>query len=1805
VAGQWIRSEKFEEIACSAAKLMFLQMRAVTRKNLTITCRDKRGLIREAGVPILLLAILVIMRLSLTDQVIPESTYPRKGLWPIEVSSLVFNRSKVFVAPSTSCFGALRQDTCVAASNAFANAFATRHQSLTIITKGSEADATAAITSDPNATIALVAIDDPGPLAGRLQFQYRIRLDEDALASGASADVSSNFFTGPSSSPSRLLPMLVPVQQAVTQAAVAAAGGVSQTAFPTGASVQQFPFPQYTNNIAASALKNVAPIYLVLVFSMQVRVMLQAVLEEKEKKVLEGMRMAGLSDAANWCGWLLTASLKNGLIVAVVVVVAKVGGIYEHSDVAILLLLFLTFAATAVAFTAAMSTLFSQARTGGAVGMLVYILASLPGFLLESGNVAPGAKIGVSVLAPTGFHIANTLLITAEAQGTGITWENVADPHATTLNVSMASLMAVIAGDIALYIALAWYLGKVVPNEYGTTLPPYFCFTRLYWSSDHTAPEGADIVEHHASLLKYGSESSAAATAASSGPTLYEADPHIEAVPEAIRSRECIRIEGLSKTYPSGGRDNAPVRALDHLSVEFWAGEITAFLGPNGSGKSTTMHMLCGLFPSTSGDATVLGHSVKWDISGVRRQLGVCPQHDVLLDWLTVREHLLLWGGIRGIEGEELDRQVHQAIKDVGLETSADDLSKQLSGGQKRRLSLAMAVMGDPPVLLLDEPTSGCDAAVRRKIWELLVAKRKAGRVIVLSSHDMAECEVLGDRVCILARGKLRVAGTTRFLKKQFGVGYHLQMTVHGGVDPKPIVELARKHVPMSFLETEKRGRLADEVTTVAATDVDEELAVTLPLDAKERFPDLFDDLDSNAESLGIKDYGLETTTLEEAFMRLVTAVEVEQTAAEHSAAVAAAAVSPEDAPTVSLRDLGRQHSGDLHSLESEPTSSAAAVASKGPASSALETFLGDVRLASRAKPQPVRQIRATITRRWLQTKRDIRSVYLQCLLPIVFAGISAVFTTLQSINAVPSLTNIPFDASPLKAGIASAGDLSLGVSQLSALPTSLSVPFWVNHVSPSLDITGWLQSVGPNLTTASGGVLSGVDATASLNGHNSSSDDVTKYLLSHQFQAAALVGDTVTASLTAPSDAWSLTLMYNTSFGSVLPVMVQALSNAILQSEGQEWKLSGSLDPLPRNVTGFTENSALANVGQYIAASLVGLYTAIGFSVIPGLQAINVVKERESKTRAVQGILGLRASTYWLGMWIWDALPMYSVPLIGATVVTAATGAFKGPTIPAVMLLLLFYGVATPGMAYTLSFAFETAASAQTWVMLITMFSTIVSFFASFILEYPGLISGDQTISQVLSYLFQILIPSYSLAKGLADVGTKTSCDSPFATNAFRPDCVPASPWDWNIAGSKICLLALSAPLWYVAILLIERARDPSNRTPTTEESLYKDPPGAIGVPMRRDGRPSIVEDKDVRDEALRVTSGRAFAAHDPIIAKRVRKVYRGAVTRVAVGDVSVAVPDGVVFGLLGPNGAGKSTLQSILVGDLQASAGDCSIDGKSIGAARNGGPGGGGIGYCPQFDALIPELSGEETLRFYSEVRGIPPDEVAAYIDQAIKAVDIESFRSTLSKSYSGGNKRKLSMALAYLGAPRVVFLDEASAGVDPVARRALWRVVWEGRIGRATVVTTHLLEEAAQLCSRIGILVSGRMACLGSTQHLKAVYGQGLQVDVEAGDMDALMSDFRSRLPSGSVAKIKEQHGGYARLEIKTDTGRPPLSLIFRCLLERPDVSDFTVTQTSLENIFLQFAKVQDEADSLIETAKKAQDSQFPIVASPAPV
>ncbi|KAI8909839.1 hypothetical protein EDD86DRAFT_190811 [Gorgonomyces haynaldii] len=350
-------------------------------------------------------------------------------------------------------------------------------------------------------------------------------------------------------------------------------------------------------------------------------------------------------------------------------------------------------------------------------------------------------------------------------------------------------------------------------------------------------------------------------------------------------------------------------------------------------------------------------------------------------------------------------------------------------------------------------------------------------------------------------------------------------------------------------------------------------------------------------------------------------------------------------------------------------------------------------------------------------------------------------------------------------------------------------------------------------------------------------------------------------------------------------------------------------------------------------------------------------------------------------------------------------------------------------------------------------------------------------------------------------------------------------------------------------------------------------------------DEKETQFEDADVKAERARLTDSRFDPAGYPLVMKNMRKVYAGrggAGPKLAVKDVTLAVEKNTIFGLLGPNGAGKTTLISILTGLYETSTGVASIAGFDIKTQINRVYN--SIGICPQFDILWEELTVGEHLYFYGRLKGIAKQDLRAAVVQAMTNVSLEKFENRLSKGLSGGEKRRLSIAIALLGNPAVVFLDEPTTGLDPDVRRLIWDIVNDARERTTIVLTTHSMEEAEALCQRIGIMAKGTLRCLAEPLRLKQLYGPGFKVYLNslAKDTPRVGQFVESILPPGW-----SKQDSFAT---STTYEFPPvpgiLAQVFKTIednKERVGILDWGVGQTTLEEVFI---KLISEADASAE-------------------
>ncbi|KAG5475332.1 hypothetical protein LSCM1_03445 [Leishmania martiniquensis] len=606
---------------------------------------------------------------------------------------------------------------------------------------------------------------------------------------------------------------------------------LSYTAMPTKA---------YEASFFLSTGGSLAPLIVVLGYLYPVSQLTKRIVLEKELRIREAMLIMGLSEWTMYLALLVVYGVWY--TVASIVIAAILHLTYlAKTSIGYVFFMFLFFSWSTIALSGAIASIFSKARLAAIVAPLIYFAMAIPLFAMQ--RAGGGAKTGIMVLSPSALAIGFELLFEHEMHGG-------AGLGALTYFRDDPKLLLVFVFlfvDIVVYVLLMMYFDRVVPKEWGTTKNPLFfiidpvrwCFCRRRVDDD-----GDDVRDGRAE------------------------DGVFEALDPAAEEAAAVRIRGLRKAFKRGGKTFA---AVDSLCWSLNEGEISVLLGHNGAGKSTTINLMTGMLEADGGDCYVYGHSVRRELSAARQEIGLCPQHNILWPQLTVREHLGYYAAIKGLRGSEKEDAIRRLLAAVDLEDKEHYMSKALSGGQKRKLSVAVAFVGGSRLVFLDEPTAGMDVGARRHTWSLLKKMAKC-HTILLTTHFMDEADLLGDTVAIMSKGRLQCAGSNMFLKSRLGVGFVLTMSVVPHALREPIERMVRALVPA-----------AEAVGSGAG-----EIAYRLPMASKPAFPDLLAAVEECIPGLGINAYSLSATTLEEVFIKIAEDAEkecdVEALAAEEKA---------------------------------------------------------------------------------------------------------------------------------------------------------------------------------------------------------------------------------------------------------------------------------------------------------------------------------------------------------------------------------------------------------------------------------------------------------------------------------------------------------------------------------------------------------------------------------------------------------------------------------------------------------------------------------------------------------------------------------------------------------------------------------------------------------------------------------------------------------------------------------------------------------------------------------------------------------
>lgn len=1513
-------------------------------------------------------------------------------------------------------------------------------------------------------------------------------------------------------------------------------------------SITRIPFPPYINDAMTQVLQQNFPVILMLSFILSVIIMSKNIVYEKERQLKESMKLMGLSAGAHWTAWFLQFFIYLVLVCAIYTLFMsiKVGGkkaVLVFSDPSIVFVFLLIYSVAIISYCFFISTLVNKANVAAALAGILFFGIFFPYYFLEQRyeDLTLQQKLSACILFNMAMSYGMKTIGLYEGTGKGAQWSVFSQPASVDDNFSLLHAMIMLLIDTAIFFILTWYIDNVHPGDYGIPRPWYFPFQPSYWCGGGRKSAYADIDASNAS-----------------------SDHHFEKEPRGLPVG--IKMVHLQKEFAKNKV------AVKDSTLTMFEGQITVLLGHNGAGKTTTMSMLTGFLPPTSGTAYVNGYDIRTDINAVRSNLGLCPQHNILFETLTVDEHLTFFARLKGVPRQDVPVAVEAMANEVGLDTKRSSPAGTLSGGQKRKLSVGIALIGGSKIVVLDEPTSGMDPAARRQTWDVL-QRNRAGRTLLLSTHFMDEADLLGDRIAIMAEGVVKCCGTSMFLKKLYGAGYHLVIVKAQDCDVDVVTHAVQGVISNIKLESE----------------VGAELSYLLPEDQSSKFSALFEMIETHYKKLGLTSFGATATTMEEVFLKVGASRFTED--AEETPTSAIGNGEAREKPAMNgYENLSYTKDEKVHGKTNDAVSNGASVMVEQPASKNQNHNKNPTTVLSvedsyvRLKDFNLELSRfyGMFVKKAIHTFRNRVITGVQLALPVLFT-IAAL--TVDKVR--PKEGNDP----PIT--------LTLGM------------------------FDGTISSVGSGLNPMALSIALAANYTSQFGGGDKIDQiDRTKYsnMNDYYLNQSARVGlftynkKVVIGANFEPSGDLEASAWYSGQPYHAMPAALAYLMNAFARqvTGDRSHTITTISHPMPKDNTAAAKDSAL----QALALGF-----SIGFSMLFGMAFLTssfcyfLIRERQTGAKHLQVVSGVGPFSFWLASFAWD-LVNYLIPCLALLIVFAAfqVAAYTDDNnLGLVLLVLVVFGIAVIPYTYILQFLFTTPATGFVVIIILAIISGLFTMLTVFIMRIPFLNVVD--VAEALDWTFMVVFPHYCLGMGFSNFYVN-KLDLDFCFNqginlpAFCPD--PQNPcckdcsgefclaweenflaWDYPGIGRNVFFMCIQCLVYFGLTLVIEYQlpqklayyiKGPGVNT--TPQTAYLDTHGVEnGNSAGSLNRQMSLEDSDVSLEQQRVREGRA--RYETLVLDDLYKEY-GAF--VAVNRLCVGVPEQECFGLLGQNGAGKTTTFKMLTGDTMLTEGDAFVrkysvksDIKRVQA---------NMGYCPQFDALIDQMTGRETLNMYARLRGVPPQHIKKIVTNLISLLMLEPHADKLTGFYSGGNKRKLSTAIALVGGPAVILLDEPSSGMDPAARRQLWNVLSQVRAsGRTLILTSHSMEECDALCTRIAIMVNGDFKCLGSPQHLKSKFGQGYTLVVKMAMVDdgslaptqPLEQLIFSKFPGSQKF---DDHQGYVHFQVPDAT--IPLSQVFAAMeLAKSDlhVEDYSVHQTTLEQIFLTFTRAQYPAREVV--------------------
>ncbi|KAJ4894490.1 ABC transporter A family member 3 [Raphanus sativus] len=601
--------------------------------------------------------------------------------------------------------------------------------------------------------------------------------------------------------------------------------------------VKEMPKPETKLRLDIASL--IGAVFFTWVILLLFPVILTSLVYEKQQRLRIIMKMHGLGDGPYWMiTYAYFLAISTLYVICLMIFGSAIGlNFFRLNDYSIHFVFYFLYINLQISLAFLASSAFSNVETAS-VSAYIYVFGSgllgwfLFQFLVEELSF-PRRWIFVMELYP-GFSLFRGLYEFSQyafkgnlTGRRGMKWKDITDS-------SMDKVFYIIIVEWFFSLIAAYYIDKMsssgkdllffLKNPFNKSLSPRRPSLQRQVSAVSVEMQKLDVAQESEKVQKLMREQS---------------------------TSHAIVCNTMKKVYP--GRDgNPPKMAVQGLSLAVPSGECFGMLGPNGAGKTSFINMMTGLVKPTSGSAFVQGLDICTDMDRVYTRMGVCPQHDLLWETLSGREHLRFYGRLKNLKDSDLDQAVEESLKSVNLLHGgvADKAAGKYSGGMKRRLSVAISLIGSPKVVYMDEPSTGLDPASRMNLWTV-IKRAKANTAIILTTHSMEEAEFLCDRLGIFVDGRLQCIGNPKELRGRYGGSYVLTMTT------------ASEHEKDVEVLVQDISPNAKKIYNIAGTQKFE-----IPKE-EVRITEVFQAVEKAKSSFKVFAWGLADTTLEDVFIKV------------------------------------------------------------------------------------------------------------------------------------------------------------------------------------------------------------------------------------------------------------------------------------------------------------------------------------------------------------------------------------------------------------------------------------------------------------------------------------------------------------------------------------------------------------------------------------------------------------------------------------------------------------------------------------------------------------------------------------------------------------------------------------------------------------------------------------------------------------------------------------------------------------------------------------------------------------------------